>query len=59
MKSVKGDNTMYEVAQNKKYPESWHVERIVDDGAVEVTVFSGPNADSRAAEYATFKNKTQ
>jgi len=46
----------YEVAESRKYPGHWHVEAVDDDGRVFVVVFSGPNAQERAHEYASWKN---
>ena len=35
--------------------DEWRVERIEDDGSIEVTIFSGPMAERRAREYAEWK----
>lgn len=50
----------YEVARNASDPECWNVERVLDDdGAVEMAVFSGPNAEDRARGYALWMNGTE
>ena len=49
-------HTDYEVVESKDFPDHWHVESILDDGEVYVTVFSGPEAQERAVEYADWKN---
>jgi hypothetical protein len=33
----------------------WRVEKIVDDGEIEVAIFGGPNARDRAIEYADWR----
>lgn len=47
---------MHEVKESSLYPDHWHVEKILDDGAVEVAVFSGPRAKERADAYAVYCN---
>lgn len=32
--------------------DEWRVERVIDDGAVEVAIFAGPDARERALRYA-------
>jgi hypothetical protein len=46
-----------EIVRRRTTPESWAVEAIAmkDDGAIEVTIFSGPDAKPRAVEYAAAK----
>jgi len=46
----------YEVAESRGYPNQWHVEAVGEDGEVYVAIFSGPEARTRAEEYAIFKN---
>ncbi len=46
----------YEVVESKQYSGHWHVEAIDGDGRVFVVVFSGPSAEERAHEYASWKN---
>lgn len=48
----------YEVIRSKDVPEEWRVEGIDfdSDGQVYVAIFSGPNAQDRAHEYAAWKN---
>jgi hypothetical protein len=46
-----------EVAQDKLNPHDWRVENILEDGAAEVTIFCGVNAESRAKEFASRKVK--
>jgi hypothetical protein len=43
-----------EITRRDTVPESWGVEAIdtMDDGAIELTIFSGPRAKLRAIEYA-------
>jgi hypothetical protein len=48
----------HEVAESRTYPGHWHVEAVGIDGEVYVAVFSGPNAQHRAAEYADWKNRS-
>jgi len=48
-------NMEYEVFADKKYHNDWRVEAVDSEGACFVTIFSGPNAESRAHEYATWK----
>jgi hypothetical protein len=38
--------------QDRAMPETWHVERENEDGAIEVAIFSGPDARERAVVYA-------
>lgn len=46
----------YEVIESPEFPGHWHVEAIDDEGRVFVAVFSGPEAEGRAREYADWKN---
>lgn len=46
----------YEVVESRQYRGHWHVEAIDEDGRVFVVVFSGPKAEDRAREYASWKN---
>ncbi len=50
---------LHEVAQSRNLQDEWRVEAIDDanDGAVHVTLFSGPQAHTRAEEYAQWKNR--
>jgi hypothetical protein len=46
-----------EVVKNNTIPPTWSVE-LVDsdgDGGVDVTIFSGPDAEARATEYTRWK----
>ena len=43
------------VFEDRKYPGDWRVEKIDDDGGVEVTIFSGPDARERAIQYADWR----
>jgi hypothetical protein len=47
----------YEIAADKKFPQSWRVEAIDFDGDGDcfVTVFDGTDAEKRAREYAAWK----
>jgi hypothetical protein len=51
----------YEAAADRKSPNDWRVEAIdfENEGNVYVTIFSGPNAQERAEEYANWKNEVQ
>jgi hypothetical protein len=46
----------YELAESDGYSGEWRVEAIGPDGEVYVSIFSGPKAKERAAEYAEWKN---
>jgi hypothetical protein len=50
----------YEVLQDPDNPAEWRAEAIDEagDGQCYVVVFSGPQAEERAREYAQWKNKT-
>src|ERR1700738_4725346 len=45
------------VFEDRVYPGNWRVEWEDDDGGVEVTIFSGPDARDRAFQYATLPNQ--
>jgi hypothetical protein len=40
-----------EIVRDKLDPNGWRVEQIDSDGAIEVAIFSGPNAKKRAVHY--------
>ena len=40
------------VFEDHEWPGDWRVERIDDDGGVEVAIFSGPYAREQALRYA-------
>ncbi len=44
----------YEVKQSR-FEREWIVEATNSDGEIYVTAFSGPEAESRAREYATWQ----
>jgi len=47
----------YEALQDKENPMDWRVEGLdMKSGDVYVTIFAGPLAETRAIEYAQFKN---
>jgi hypothetical protein len=48
----------YEIVESRDTPDEWRVEAIdhEGDGEVYVAIFSGPDAEARAREYAAFKN---
>lgn len=46
----------YDVFLDRKFPGDWRVEAIGNDGEVYVTIFSGPDAEARAREYAAWKS---
>lgn len=56
--SVTQTKLEYEVVEDRKYTGDWRVEAINSDGDGEVfvAIFSGPDAEGRAAEYAAWKN---
>jgi len=46
----------YEVSADKDFPQDWRVEAIdIKTGDVYVAVFSGPHAEQRAREYASWQ----
>ena len=49
----------YEVIASHNVPDEYRVEAIdyENEGIVYVAIFSGPEAENRAKEYAAFKNK--
>lgn len=50
-------NLVAEIVRRGTQSKSWGVEAIAmkDDGAIELTIFAGPNAKDRAVEYAAAK----
>lgn len=48
----------YEVAKDRELMDTWRVEAVNEqgDGEVYVAIFSGPDAEDRAREYADWKN---
>jgi hypothetical protein len=40
------------VFEDRIWPGDWRVEKLDDDGGIEVAIFSGPDARDRAFEYA-------
>jgi ferredoxin-thioredoxin reductase catalytic subunit len=42
----------YEVIQDQIYPTDWRAEAINEAGECYVVIFSGPNAEERARQYA-------
>ena len=49
----------FEVVRDQKYANEWRVEAIdTKTGDVFVAIFSGPLAQERAKEYASFKNSS-
>lgn len=48
----------YQVVKDRDTRDTWRVEAINEDGdgEVYVAVFSGPDAEGRATEYAAWKN---
>jgi hypothetical protein len=45
---------------DKEFPNDWHVEAIdMDSGDIFVAVFSGPDSEERAREYATWQGSKQ
>lgn len=50
---------MSELIESATAPGHFHVEKIVEDGAIEVAVFSGPNAETRANDYLDWRNEQE
>lgn len=52
---------LYEVIKDTVTMDTWRVEAInaCGDGEVFVTIFSGPDAEARAHEYARWKNSAR
>jgi hypothetical protein len=48
----------YEVVPSNNTPDEWRAEAIDDEGRCYVVIFSGPNAYSRANDYADTENFT-
>jgi hypothetical protein len=49
----------YEVLQDRESPSDWRVEATdIKAGDVFIAIFSGPDSEARAAEYAKFKNQS-
>jgi hypothetical protein len=46
----------YETKESRDFKDHWHVEAIDEEGRVFVAIFSGPDAQERAIEYAKLKN---
>jgi len=48
-------------AEDKRNPGDWRVEAVdfEDEGKVYVAIFSGPNAQERAEEYAEWKGSAR
>lgn len=48
----------YTIEKDRVTMDTWRVEAINErgDGEIYVTIFSGPNAEERAHEYADWKN---
>lgn len=48
----------WEAIPDRQYPDHWRVEAVnyAGDGEVYVAVFSGPDAQERAQEYADWKD---
>lgn len=50
---------IFEVIQDRRHSSDWRVEAIRDDseGECYVAIFTGPDAERRAREYAAWKNR--
>lgn len=55
--TVRAMLTRAEVAVNAGNPRHFNVEQFDDDGACQMAIFIGPDAESRAHEYAEFRRK--
>ncbi len=53
------ENLFYESVEDKQTPSDYRVEAIGHDGEVYVAIFSGPDAHSRADDYAEWQNSRQ
>ena len=50
----------YEVQQDKDFANDWRVEAIdSESGDIYVAVFAGPDAESRAREYAAWRESRE
>jgi hypothetical protein len=50
----------YEVFADKDFPQDWRVEAVdINSGDIYVAVFSGPQAEQRAREYAARQRESQ
>ena len=58
---LKGGSMEWECIEDMRSPGDWRVEAIDHDheGQVYVAIFSGPNAQDRAEEYAALKNSQE
>ena len=54
-----GISMFYEVVESRPYLGTWHAEAVDDERRVFVAIFSGPEAEQRAREYATWKNASR
>ena len=58
--SKKGLKYRSTIFADKEFPNDWHVEIIEQDsGDIFVAVFSGPEAEERAREYAQWQESKQ
>jgi hypothetical protein len=58
LSSNPGKRRWYESAkvfEDRISPGDWRVEKIDDDGGIEVAIFAGPQARDRAIEYANWR----
>ncbi len=56
----------YEAVEDQQFPGMWRAEAVdygspvgTGDGEVYVVIFSGPNSEGRAREYAIWKNQRE
>ncbi len=50
----------WSIFPDKEFPNDWHVEAIdKDSGDIFVAVFSGPDSEERAREYADWKSSLE
>jgi hypothetical protein len=49
----------YEVVPDRKFPGDWRVEAIDNSGDIFVTIFTCADAETRAKEYAAWKNSQE
>jgi hypothetical protein len=57
----KGGSMEWECIEDRHHPGDWRVEAIDHDneGQIYVAIFSGPEAQERAEEYAALKNRQE
>lgn len=49
-------NLVWEVAEHKDIPGQWHAEQVLEDGQIDVVIFTGPRAEWNARRWAAFQS---